>query len=343
MIEKTKKRRKLSHEILGIFAVCFLISLLLCLFLTNFGTGIIEEYCFYHDIALDEDAFYRIDNSVFTVSIIVSVAVFIILFLALFGERIAYIRAVTDAVDAMQRGDFGKRAPLKGNNELTRLAETVNYLSVTEQTIKARERQLNDEKEALIRTLSHDIRTPLTAILSYTELLSDKDTLTPEEQREYLALVKKKSLQIKALTEILLDGGQRHPEDFEDARLLMEQLADEFTETLEEQFPLTVDLSHLSAFSGCFDVGELRRIFDNLISNVQKYADPAKEVFLSIEKKENGIEIKQKNTTKAAVHNEESHRMGIQSIRRIAQHYDGSVGILQNGDLFEITVTLSKY
>ncbi len=341
LTDKIRKRRKLSHEILGVVAVCFCISLLLYCFLSFFGVGLIEEYCFFYDISLDEDQLYRLDSSVLGVSLLVSVSFFIVLFFALFGERLAYIKTIIGGVDALRGGDYRHKVSLEGNNELTQLAEAINYLSESEQKIKEKDKRLNEEKEELIRTLSHDIRTPLTSIMSYTELLSAKETCTSEEKRAYLSLVLKKTAEIKELTDILLDGGRREVEFFEDARLLMEQLAEEFEEVLEDLFPLSVDLSGLPAFSGRFDVREMRRIFDNLISNIQKYADPAGEVLLVIEKGEEGIVIRQKNTVKKNAEATESYRMGLNSIRRIAHNYGGNTEVIRSDTMFEMVITLS--
>ncbi len=325
-----------------IFGICFAISLVLYFVLTYFTIGIIEEYCFNNDIYLDELEAYRLDNTVLGVSLVVTVAFFIVLFFALFGERLAYIRTITKGVDALQRGDFGHRVALKGNNELTQLAEEINYLSETEQKIKEKEKKLGEEKEELIRTLSHDIRTPLTSIMSYTQLLEAKDVLTPQEHKEYLALVSKKTAQIKQLTDILLDGGKREVEYFEDARLLFEQLAGEFEEVLEGEYQLSVSMSPLPAFSGSFDTREMRRIFDNLISNIQKYADPTLHVELSVSKSDAGIVIRQKNSIRKDKQPSESYRMGINSIRRIAHNYGGTVEIAEDEHNFEIIITLSN-
>ena len=71
------------------------------------------------------------------------------------------------------------------------------------------------------------------------------EELTREEQREYLSLVSKKSAHVKELTDILLDGGLREVERFEDARQLFEQLACEFEEELECDFRLSVALMFL--------------------------------------------------------------------------------------------------
>lgn len=342
-ISLTKKRRKLSVEILLLVGLCFALSLLLFFVVSTLAIALIEEYCFNHDIILDEFEWYSLDITVLGVGFAVSAVFFTVLFSVLFGERLAYICKITAGVEALRKGDYGKQVLLVGNNELTELAEAVNYLSESEKRIREKENLLNTEKEELIRTLSHDIRTPLTSIISYTELLSAKDILTAEEQREYLFLVRNKTAQIKELTDILLDGGQREPEVFEDARLLFEQLIDEFENELEENFKLDTNTLPLPPFSGSFDTRELRRIFDNLISNILKYAEPAQTVTLSVSKTDIGIVIRQSNHTAKDRTLSESYKMGLNSIRRIAHNYGGSVVVSDADGKFEITITLSNF
>ena len=218
----------------------------------------------------------------------------------------------------------------------------MNYLSESERNLREKEKRLYEEREELIRTLSHDIRTPLTSIMSYTELMSQKETLTVEEQQEYRCLVAKKTEQIKKLTDILLDGGHREPEFFEDARLLFEQLADEFESELEDRFQISSELSFVTAFSGNFDVGDLRRIFDNIISNIKKYAEPAEIVELVISKTDTGVAIRQMNSVIKNKKSTESYKMGLYSIRRIAQNYGGTVEVRDENEKYEILITLSN-
>ena len=327
MNKKAKKGRGLSYEILGLFAVCLAVTLALWFFLAFFGVGVVEEYCWEHDIPLGEEELYHLDSIVLSVSLSVSVIFFIVLFLTLFGERLSYIRTIIKGVDTLRSGVTDYRLPLEGHNELTELAAAINYLSETEAAVKARERALGEEKEALIRALSHDIRTPLTSIISYTEILSAKESISLEEQKEYFSLVEKKAGQIKSITEILLDGGKRNVEHFENARLLIEQLVCEFEEVLEEDFELSVDISACPPFSGSFDVAEMRRIFDNLISNVQKYASREKAVEMRVEVREGALPIRQKNAVCKHEKSAQSYKMGLYSILRIAQNYGGGTHI----------------
>ena len=99
---------------------------------------------------------------------------------------------------------------------------------------------------------------------------------------------------------------------------------------------------YVGGFSGNFDVGELRRVFDNLISNVKKYAEPSAPVELTISKKDEGIVIRQSNRIAKDRQQSESYKMGLYSIRRIAQNYGGTVEVYDENGKYEIMITLSN-
>lgn len=337
---KTKKRQKLPKEILGLLAITLFIALFLFNMLDLVAGAIIEQYLFANDIIVSDSQYAQIDDWVFHLSLIVSVSFFVILFLFLLGERLSYIREVLAGIDALQNGQEDYVVPLEGRNELTQLAEAVNYLSQTQREVKIRERALNEEKEQFIRAVSHDIRTPLTSIISCSELLVEESAVEPSERVRYLKLIRHKAGQIKDMTDILLDGSRRNTEYFEDACLLMQQLAGEFEETLEDDFTIETSFEY-SAFSGNFDVQELRRIFDNLSSNVQKYADPSALVKLSISLENTQLIIRQENAVRKVSEPSEGYQIGIRSIQRIAQNYKGRVDVKQDEQNFVITIILS--
>ena len=337
---KSNKRRKLSGEILGLLAVTLVLALILLQFLGIVARAMIDSFLFMRDIVLTEAQYAQLDDWVFHLSLLVSVAFFIILFLFLLGERLSYIREVLAGIDALRSGQDDYVVPLEGSNELTQLAEAVNYLSRTQREVKEQERVLNEEKEQFIRALSHDIRTPLTSIMAYSELLTGANTVDPQEQTRYLELIQHKAGQIKDMTDILLDGSKRNPEYFEDARLLIEQLTAEFEEVLEDGFSIEASLD-CPAFPGTFDVQELRRIFDNLVSNVQKYADQDRPVKISISLEGVQLLIRQENAVRERIAPADGYQIGLRSIQRIAQNYAGQVDVQKDDAAFAITITLS--
>ena len=284
MWNKSMGKRRLSYEILGLFFVCLAVTVALYCFLAFFGVAVIQNYCWEQDILLDEDQLYHLDVVVFSASLVVSVIFFIVLFLVLFGERISYIGTIIKGIDILRQGDQAHRLPIEGNNELTRLAEEINRLSETAQAIKEKERRLADERESFVRSLSHDIRTPLTSILAYTQYIQSHGNACDDDLKDYLCLVEKKAEQMKELTDVLLDGGKRKVERIENIQIMMFQLLEEWKSDLEEDFSCSIDLKDCPKSAGDFDVQELCRIFDNLSSNsLINLATIFLELFLSIE------------------------------------------------------------
>lgn len=340
--KRSHRRRRLSHEILGLIGISVSVALILFLVVSGLANGIAETYCFDNDIVMTEFDWIELHRWIFGISAFLACCTFSILFLVMLGDRIAYIRKITVGIDALHFPDQSASIPLEGNNELTELAAAINDMSATQRQIREKERVLAQEKEQLIRTLSHDIRTPLTSILAYSDYLTAQEELTPKEQKAYMQLIQKKAEQIRDLTAILLDGGKRNMERFEYGRLLMEQIAAEFEEELEDQFDVKTDLSDCPSFSGSFDVQELRRIFDNLRSNIRKYADPGKPVTLTISIQNHSLLIRQTNASLPQKPQSESYRIGLNSIRRIAQMYGGNVTVRHNKAEFDISITLPE-
>ncbi len=335
------KRRKFAREILGLVGISALVGLILFPVVTNIAVTVAEVYVFEHDVPMTEFDWMDVDRCIFGVGGLLALIAFCVVFLTKLGERLAYIRKITRGIDAMRLGEGNAPIPLEGNNELTELADAINYLAIARQVLTVKEKALAAEKEQLIRSLSHDIRTPLTAILAYSEYLAEDTDLPAEVRQKHLRMMKKKAEQIRDLTDILLEGSRRNLERFEDGKLLMAQLAAEFEEALENEFTVSTDLARCGKFSASFDVQELRRIFDNLSSNVKKYADPTHPVCLTIRREADALLICQANAVGPQREQVDSYKLGIHSIRRIAQHYGGTVTVEQTEKQFEITIELS--
>lgn len=336
-----RKQQRLSLELLGITAVCAAVSFALSWMLRMLATVISESYYFNKGTELAEAELEALDLRIFQLSLIFSVAVFVVMFLVVIGDRLSYIRTIAKGIS-----DFGEgRAadiPLEGNNELTFLADSINEISRKSLEVRARERELSEEKEQFIRTLSHDIRTPLTSVIAYTDILSKKKGIAEAEMADYIALVKKNSERIRDISNILIGTGERHVERFENAALLFCQLADEFEDSLQD-FTVNADISELSSFAGAFDVLEMRRVFDNLISNIEKYADREEPVRLFIKYGGEAVTILQENKKGEKAEGHESYKMGINSIRRIARSYGGAVEVTESADRFSIKIILSNF
>ena len=343
--KKMKKKGKLSKEILVIFIISILAAVCTYFFFRSTAGSYVFDYCEKKKIILDELQNIQLDYLIEFGSLLTSVLMFLLLFLFLLGRKLSYLQVISEGIEALRIHRMDYKIPIKGNNELTDLAHRINYLSRTEKELSEKEKQLKKERELLIRALSHDIRTPLTSIRSYSEMMEKKlgeEVVDREEIRDYVELMIKKADQMKDLSGQLLENCKHNPERIEDGKLLMEQLAWEWEEQLEDRFDVRIDVAGCPAFSGEIDVREFQRVFDNLYSNVLKYAEESIPVELIIGETEGRLSIFQKNKKKKDISHVESHQIGLLSIKAIAGNYGGNVEVKEDEDSYEIRILLLK-
>lgn len=335
--------QKLSREILLIFLISVATGLAVYFFLLSMAGPIVWNYCEVNHIVLTEmqqiDTDYFIQNG----SLLVAVLLFLLVFLVLMGRKLSYLQTILNGIDALRIHHMDYSIPIEGDNEFTELARSINYLSKTERELDEKEKQMKQERELLIRALSHDIRTPLTAIRSYSELMADRaeeTELTQEEMKDYIHLMMRKADQMKELTDQLLENSRHRPEWIEDGKLLMEQLVLEWVEQVEDRFECNIDLTECPTFAARIDIRDFQRIFDNLHSNIEKYADENASVELMIGVTDGRLCIRQKNKKKKDAVYVESHQIGLLSIKSIAGNYGGSVVVRNEEETFEIQILL---
>ena len=338
--KKGKNAKRLPREIVGLLLITAMIALFFWGFLYLTAESIAATYYEERNIALSQVQWTTLQVWMRSISFLSAMILFLVLFLFLLGQKLSYLREIIQGVEALRMNRLDYAIPLREENELTELAERINFLSETERRLRQRETALQEERERLIRDLSHDIRTPLTTILSYSDYMSRKKDCTKEELQEQLFLVQRKAQQMKGLTDRLLEGSKRSLEAVENGRLLMEQLAGEWEEVLEDTFFCEISLEDCPQFRGELDIQELRRIFDNLSSNVEKYADREKPIFLHIAQEGEALLILQKNTVRRTAQAVESSGIGLESIRRIAEGYGGGVRVTAEGEAFQIEIML---
>lgn len=220
--ENGRKTKRLSREILGLLLITAVIALFFWGFLYLTANSISETYFTERNLQPSEGQWLTLRAWIRSVSLLSTVILFLVLFLFLLGQKLAYLREIIQGVDALRTHRLEDTIPLREANELTELAEHINFLSETERRLRQQEMALQAERERMIRDLSHDIRTPLTAILSYSDYMSRKDGYTDAELREYFSLVRKKAAQMKDMTDRLLEGSKRNVEPVENGMQLMD-------------------------------------------------------------------------------------------------------------------------
>lgn len=329
------------REVLEFLLLSLVISAFFFGFLFLSSRSIGEIWLDRQGISLREEQISLLHLWIRSLCLLASSLVFLALFLFLLGQRIAYVASIIRGVDQLREKQLDFSIPVEGKDEFAVLAESINYLASSEKQLKQKEEELRQKRENFVRTLSHDIRTPLTSILSNSQYLASKEALTPEETAAYIALVQSKAEQIRLLTDQLLGKAESENRLVENAALLLQQLAFQWEETLEDSFLCQVDLSGCQPFKAEVELSALQRIFDNLASNVEKYADPSQPVVLRLSCGQGEVQIFQQNAvTPNPEKPKDSHGIGLKSINEIAKNTGGYADFSLNPASFEIRILL---
>lgn len=191
-----------------------------------------------------------------------------------------------------------------------------------------------------IRGLSHDIRNTLTVISLYSKYIAEKDELEVSEVQECATLIEQKAKQAMMLFDHLLNGSSCNKVYVKDGKSMLMDLIKEWGISLRSKFSCQINMDDCYAFSGNFDIDELRRIFDNLVSNIEKYADPKSTVSMKITTTKTDLVIEEENTISDNPNYIESSGFGLDIIRHIAENHGGDVVVIQNDQQFTVKMRL---
>lgn len=219
-----------------------------------------------------------------------SLALFIFYFLLLTRHLSSYLVEITSGINKIAEGNFEYQIPVRTKNELGMIAGCINEMSEQIQKDIELERKTEQEKNQLITSVAHDIRTPLTSILGYLELLfhkSEEADVSSIQSQEYLRIAYDKSLRLMTLTEDLFTytkvsfGELKIKKQPLDLIMFLDQMIEEFypsfiDNSLDCQFIHPIESI---PFQG--DSSMLARAFSNLLSNAVKYGRDGKELLIT--------------------------------------------------------------
>ncbi len=214
------------------------------------------------------------------------VVIFFIVFTILIARP---VRQVEQAIQRIGDGDFATPVTVQGPRDLEALGERLDWL-------RGRLVELESRKRKFLSYVSHELKTPLTAIRESADLL-EEGVLGPmsAEQREVVEILRKNSLQLQTMIEKLLSFNlpevrerplQRHEVNL--CELLESVLADHKPAILAKQLDLQRDC-HEVRYPG--DEERLRVILDNLLSNAVKYTPDGGVVAVSLHRRDSGVEL----------------------------------------------------
>lgn len=240
-----------------------------------------------------------------------------------FRDVAGRITRLAEDVSVVSAGNTSHSIAFSGEDEISKLSENVENMRSSMLENIDKEKEAIEANKELITSLSHDIRTPLTVLLGYLDIM--KMHTEDEAMTSYLSASQKTAMRLKELSDdifqyFLVFGGEldANIQEYE-AGALLEQLLSEHLLLMTER-GYTIEPSH-SGIDGLFmktDAPKLMRILDNLFSNLQKYSDPQAPVKLTVLGQEEQISIRFSNKVLERP-SAESTGIGLKTCQKIAK------------------------
>ncbi len=312
------------------------------------------------ELAPDADGYYRMAfaDGIFRVAVlevtetpyydIVVILSLVLACLAMILVNLGYNRNMTrDIIRLSKEVGWVEQGILKAPIQSRRGDEIGDLARSVEEMRRAIIQRMQSEQDAwaansgLITAISHDVRTPLTALMGYLDLLEGGQYQNPQQMERYLHASRDKAQQLKELTDELFryflvfatPEMQLDMEEY-DARILTEQLLGERMIRLEEH-GFAVQFTSLQ--QDCVirvDVQYLQRVLDNLFNNIEKHADRQGRVHLLVRREGEMLFIDLANGVPARPNAAESTKIGLQTCRKI---------IREMGGIFETRLEAGKF
>lgn len=305
----------------------------------------------------------------------------LLLIFAVVPSKIRKFNAIRLGAEAISGGDLTYKIPINLGrsgvpDELDLLAQNLNHIGEAQQIAVANELKNQRMKTELISNVSHDLKTPLTSMSAYVDLLK-KEGLDSPNAAEYLDIVDQKTQRLKVLTENLFDAAKASSgsipvnlEDIDLSALVTQSLAEMDEKLSEKNLQVIVGNECAADAKGCHvsaDGQLLWRVIENLLGNVSKYALEGSRVYVQISKIVSNREecaskviLQVKNISKDQLNipadelmerfkrgddsrNTEGSGLGLAIAKDLTALMGGVFEISIDGDLFKASVVLNEY
>lgn len=290
----------------------------------------------------------RLEQRLDYVVLLCSFAIFTILLVLELNRLVRDIVKIDRGIQILESGNLTHRIELSRNDEINDLSESINRMSQELDGQNQKEEELRQKNYDMVTSVSHDIRTPMTTIIGYAELMRDAD-MTEEKKQNCLAKIIDHAYLIKDMTDHLfqyfISGEERmgYQLSVVTGNDFISFLLDNLAENLREKgFQVEVDNSLSQEFFMKADALQMRRVFNNLEGNIVKYADKSCLVTYgaALRGKELVIVGTNQITATAQV---DSHGVGMRSCMDILAYHGGTIDSVVQGNIYYVTVKLPVY
>lgn len=277
----------------------------------------------------------------------ISIAPFFAAILVFINKKMKAVILLQQRVLQMASGDLTSPVPAFGMDEIGILSEELDLLRLTLHDTITSEQESRKANQDLVAALSHDLRTPLTVLKGYLEII--KRNQKPDMQEQYLERCLKKTDDIREMTDRIFEYALVYEE------IETPELAPLSTGLLFRHLTENSDFLRLTGFSTelnltdnqtavfLSDSAMLKRIFNNLFSNIIKYGDKKEPVLITGSIEKDIIIITLRNAVKPESTHIESTRIGLKSVQKMMGLMDGALAVTSDDTRFCVTLHFPIY
>lgn len=302
-----------------------------------------------HSVAVVDYSLSTGTDTIIVMGVMAAILIFFLVMLLYYHNQTRAIVSLSHEVETVSGGDLTATIGSKRGDEIGQLACDVDAMRDTILRKMEEEQRAWQANSDLLTSMTHDIRTPLTTLLGYMELLSaDNENLTAE-QRDYIRVCTTKAEQIKGLSDKLFlyfwAFNRVEPEtelERVEAALLFEQLVAEYIPTIETAgLHVETDLTAIDpADTVRIRAESLRRVSDNVFDNLVKYADRREPVTVTAAREDGILKLTVRNAISPKSDKTSSTRIGVKTCVNMMKTMNGSFETAIEDGHFMATMTL---
>ena len=272
---------------------------------------------------------------------------FSLCFSLIIGAKVAYISQLKRELDILSGGQLEYKVTVHGNDELGELAAGIDQMRQSILKHQEIEKQMRSANSELITAMSHDLRTPLTSLLAYLEIVERQKYSDEEQRQELIHKCVGQTMRIKNMADKLFAYFLAYAVEWEesetqktDADQLFAQIFGDYAYSLESKgMKVECDFAPVTAEIRV-NTELLQRALDNLYSNLLKYADPQEPINIAYKREGDNMLITITNFVRTDQEKSDSTSIGLITCRRIVEYHKGYFAASKLGNIFRVTVVL---
>lgn len=293
---------------------------------------------------------YKYYYLVLFINVIISVVILIFLISLFISRKTSYISMLENEIKILEGGELHYPISIRGHDELSSLAESINEMRMSFIERLEWEENAKSANKELITAMSHDLRTPLTALVGYLDIIIHNKYKSQDDLMKYIHNSRDKAYQIKQLSDKLFEYFTVFKTDEDDLKLesfggneLIGQLLEEQLLQLQNHgFTYRMDIP-CDSFTLEIHLISMRRVLDNLFSNIIKYADPSQPIIIQSDLKDRVWRMRIENQINLPLREAGGTGIGIKVCQRIMERQYGSFSAAKTREIFTAHLSLPAH